>query len=133
MNVLIERTAYDKWTRWKKVTVWTLQILVALIFLAAGGAKLAGMERMVTIFDDIGIGQWFRYLTGGLEVIGGIVVLVPRLAVAAALVLACIMVGAVFTHLAVIGGSPLPALVLLVLTVAIVWLHLTPAKGQRAR
>jgi putative oxidoreductase len=33
------------------------------------------------------------------------------------------MAGAVFTHLAVIGGSPVPAIVLLVLAGAVVWLR----------
>jgi uncharacterized membrane protein len=32
---------------------------------------------MVGLFDAIGIGQWFRYLTGGLEVLGAVALLVP--------------------------------------------------------
>lgn len=34
------------------------------------GSKLAGAPAMVGLFDTIGIGQWFRYLTGSLEVSG---------------------------------------------------------------
>ncbi len=50
--------------------IWTLQILVAAAFLFAGGAKLAGTSpEMIQLFDKLGAGQWFRYLTGGLEVI----------------------------------------------------------------
>ena len=43
---------------------WALKIVVALVFLAAGGSKLAGVEDMVAVFDQIGFGQWFRYVHG---------------------------------------------------------------------
>lgn len=62
-------------------------------------------------------------MTGGLELIGGILVLIPRSSVWGALLLACVMVGAVFTHLVVIGGSAVPAIVLLILAGAVVWLR----------
>ena len=39
-----------------------------LMFFMAGGNKLAGNPQMVGLFDVIGIGQWFRYVTGALEV-----------------------------------------------------------------
>ena len=47
------------------------------MFLLAGGLKLAGVEPMVAMFETIGLGQWFRYLTGGLEVTGAILLLIP--------------------------------------------------------
>lgn len=34
---------------------------------------------MVELFNEIGLGQWFRYLTGGLEVVGAVALLIPRL------------------------------------------------------
>ncbi|WP_246138300.1 hypothetical protein [Nitrospirillum viridazoti] len=37
--------------------------------------------------------------------------------------LACVMAGAVFTHLVVIGGNPAPALILLALSGAVLWLR----------
>jgi hypothetical protein len=30
------------------------------------------------MFDKIGLGQWFRYVTGSLEVVGALLLLVPR-------------------------------------------------------
>ena len=63
----------------------------------------------------------FRYVTGGLEVLGATALLVPRLAGAGALLLAGVMVGAVATHLFVVGGSPLMALVLLAVTALVAW------------
>lgn len=106
-------------TKLKTYSLWGIQILLALAFLAAGGAKLAGVEKMVMLFDQIGYGQWFRYLTGGLEVAGAILILIPKTAKFAAAMLACIMVGAIGTHLFLIGGSFVPALVLGVLCVIV--------------
>ena len=102
-------------------TLWILQIGAAAMFFMAGAPKLAGDPQMVGLFDAIGIGQWFRYLTGGLEVIGAAALLVPRLSGAGALLLAGVMVGAVATHLFVVGGSPLMALVLLAVTALVAW------------
>jgi putative oxidoreductase len=102
---------------------WTLQIACAAMFLFAGGSKLAGNPDMVTAFNTIGVGQWFRYLTAAIEVIGALLLLVPSLAFFGALALAMTMVGAVMTHLFIIGGSPVPAIVLLAATSAIAWLR----------
>ena len=105
------------------ITLWTLQILAAAAFLAAGSFKLMGNPMMVQIFDHIGIGQWFRYVTGAVEVIGGVMLLVPALAAFGGLLLAVTMVCAIFTHLAVIGGNPLPAIVLFAMTATVAWLR----------
>ena len=79
---------------------------------------------MVAVFEAVGIGQWFRYVTGALEVTGAIALLVPRASGAAALVLAAVMVGAVASHLFVIGGNPVPAAVLFAITAFIAWARL---------
>jgi putative oxidoreductase len=105
------------------ITLWTLSGLVALAFIGAGGGKLAGTAVMVELFDKVGLGQWFRYFTGLLEVAGGIGLLVPRYAFHAARLLAIVMVGAIIAHLSVLGGSFTPALVLLVLSVTIAYLR----------
>ncbi len=91
------------------IVLWLIQVLLALAFFAAGGAKVAGVEQMVALFDQIGVGQWFRYVTGSIELFGGAALLVPRLVPYASIVLALTMVGAFVTHLFVIGGNPLPA------------------------
>ena len=54
------------------ITLWTLSGLVALAFVFVGGGKAAGTAAMVELFDKVGLGQWFRYFTGLLEVTGGI-------------------------------------------------------------
>lgn len=108
------------------VALWVLQVAAAAMLGMAGFAKLSSAPEMVAVFGTIGVGQWFRYLTGSLELLGAVLLLVPALAGVGALVLAGVMLGAVATHLFVVGGSPAMALVLLVV-VAIV------AYGRRDR
>jgi putative oxidoreductase len=105
------------------ITLWILSGLVSLAFLAAGGGKLAGTAVMVGLFDKVGLGQWFRYFTGLLEVAAAIGLLIPRYACYAAVLLAIVMVGAITAHVTVLGGSPAPAAVLLVLTGTIAYLR----------
>ena len=105
------------------ITLWTLSGLVALAFIAAGGTKLASVTAMVEEFDKVGLGQWFRYFTGLLEVAGAIGLLIPRYAFYASVLLATVMVGAIIAHLTVLGGSPAPAIVLFVLSGIIAYLR----------
>jgi len=96
------------------IALWAVQIALAGMFLLAGSSKLLGAAAMVGLFDAIGIGQWFRYLTGFIEVGSAFALLVPSLAVFGALALVATMVGAITTHLFLVGGSPaLPAILLL--------------------
>ena len=61
------------------MVLWTIQIGVAGMFFMAGGSKLSGSEQMVQLFQAIGFGQWFRYLTGFMEVGGAVLLLIPGL------------------------------------------------------
>ena len=89
-----------------------LRLLLSIAFLSAGGAKLAGVEMMVMTFDQIGWWQGFRYLTGAIEVIGVMLLWLPRRQVIGAAVLGGTMVGAVLTHWFILGSSAVPAIVL---------------------
>jgi uncharacterized membrane protein YphA (DoxX/SURF4 family) len=104
-----------------RVVLWVGQFVIAAAFLMAGGSKFASAPAMVALFNMIGIGQWFRYVTATMEVGSAIAVLVPSLAPYGALALVATMTGAVFTHLFIVGGSPLPALVLGAGSAAIAW------------
>ena len=105
------------------VVLWTLQIVSAALFLFSGALKLTGAPMMVQMFDTIGLGQWFRYLTGGLEVISAVLLLVPSLARFGALALAVTMVGAILTHLFIVGGNPAVPIALLAATATIAWVR----------
>src|SRR5258706_8157266 len=103
------------------VGLWILQIGAAGMFLMVGFLKLSGDPQLVGLFDAIGLGQWFRYLTGSLEVLGAILLLIPRLSGLGALLLVWVMLGAVATHVFVVVGSPLMASILLIVTGVITW------------
>ncbi len=103
------------------IVLWTLQVLVALAFVAAGSGKLLGSADMVALFGAVGIGQWFRYVTGSLEVLGALVLIAPGKTAFGAVLLACVMVGAVVAHLTVLHTAPTAPLVLFALTALIAW------------
>jgi putative oxidoreductase len=117
----------------RNAILWTLQIAVAGMLLMAGFSKLSGAEQMVGLFDAIGAGQWFRYVTGGLEVLGAGLLVVPAVAGLGATVLATVMAGAVLTHLFVIGGSPLMPIVLLAVLGVVAYARRDRTAGLLAR
>lgn len=110
------------------IVLWTLQVLLALAFVAAGSGKLLGKPDMVALFAAVGLGQWLRYVTGSLEVLGALLLVVPGKAALGAVLLACVMAGAVVTHLAVLHSPPTAPLVLFVLAALIAWAR----RGQLA-
>ncbi len=105
------------------IGAWVLQGLLAAAFLAAGGAKLLGAAMMVQIFDQIGMGQWFRIVTGVVEVVGAVALLIPGFAAIGAAWLGATMFFAVLTHLFILHSSAIPAVVLFALNVLVVWLR----------
>jgi uncharacterized membrane protein YphA (DoxX/SURF4 family) len=118
--ITVSQTLPIRRSRTGLIALWGLQVGLATLFLFAGGSKLAGAPAMVALFEAIGIGQWFRYLTGLIEVVSPVTLLVPALAPYGALLLASTMVGGIATHLFIVGGSPaLPGVLLLGLLVVL--------------
>jgi uncharacterized membrane protein YphA (DoxX/SURF4 family) len=95
------------------IILWILSVLTALAFIVAGGSKLAGVPAMVAIFDKVGVGQWFQYFTGVVELTAGIGLLISRYAFYAALALVVVTIGATIAQLTVLAGSPVAPLALL--------------------
>ena len=114
----------------KIVVLWVLRVVVGLAFLGAGGSKLAGAPAMVAMFAKIGFGQWFRVLTGSLEVAGAIGLFVSRFAAYAASLLAVVMVGAIGFQLTILGQSPVPPIILLLLALSIIWLSKRASRSE---
>ena len=113
------------------VALWIVQIALAGMFLLAGSSNLLGAPAMVGLFDAIGIGQWFRYLTGLIEVGSALALLVPSIAVFGALALVATMVGAITTHLFIVGGSPAVPAILLLGSVGVVWARRPQLRGAQ--
>lgn len=81
-----------------------VQGLLGLVMVVAGSAKLIGIDLAVKDFERYGYPEWFRFVTGGIEVGGGLGLLVglvfaPILAVLGGFLISATMIGAILTHL----------------------------------
>lgn len=103
----------------RKYGLLAITALLTLAFGAAGIAKLIGADMMVGTFSAIGWGQWFRYVTGIIEVGSAVLLWVPGLQWVGAGLLVCTMIAAVLFHLLVLGPTLVPALVLGVLAAVV--------------
>jgi len=93
--------------------LWAAQILLAAFFAFAAVPKLAGVHSAVTMFGQIGAGQWLRYLVGTAELAGAAGLLIPRLAGLAAAGLAADMAGASIINAAVLHSAAVAMTVVL--------------------
>ena len=112
----------------KTIIMWVGIVLVAALFVMTGGSKLAGSKMMVDEFGTIGLGQWFRYLTGLLEVGGALALLWPKTSFYGAVVLLCVVVGAFITQAFVLHGDVIHTLVIGALVAALAWFQRPPGK-----
>jgi putative oxidoreductase len=107
--------------RGKNIALWVLQAATAAAMLGVGAATVAGAAQPVQMFHEIGLGDWFRYLTGVLQLAGAVGLLIPRLCGLAGLAFVGMWLVAIGTHLFAIGGSPVPAVIFFILTALIAW------------
>ncbi len=77
----------------KTIALYGLQMLVGLVALAAGYAKLTGMDFIAVPFAMIGLGTTFLVVAGAIEIVAGLCLLFPRSGVVGAVLLATVMVG----------------------------------------
>jgi putative oxidoreductase len=105
------------------VLTWVLRILMAGLFLFAAFGKLSSLPMMVQEFDIIGLGQWFRYLTGGLEVVGAVALLVPIITAFAAVLLLLVDIGALVAQLGVLHVDWIHPIVIGAILVALIYLQ----------
>ncbi|MDA2909830.1 DoxX family protein [Nitrospiraceae bacterium AH_259_D15_M11_P09] len=110
--------------KWKKLGVASVSFLFALIFFYAGGSKLASLDAPMEAFLRWGYPVWFLYVTGLVEVAGAVLLLIPAVRFYGAVLLACTMLGATFTHLRAgeMVAVPVP-LVLLTFAGLIAWVN----------
>ena len=84
---------------------WIVRGAIAVVFVLFGAEKFPSNpdSPWVKLFQQIGAGQWFRYFTGVVEVLGGVLVLIPWTATVGLALLACTMAAAVLILVFVIG------------------------------
>ena len=114
------------------LTTWILRAGVAGYFVMVGAEKFmnrgAGLEWL-KVFQEIGLGEWFRYFTGVVEIAGAVLYLVPQTCLIGAALLSSAMIGAMVFHIAIrhsVGSSFLP----LIWLVAIVLVALRTGRDE---
>ena len=105
-------------------SAWVLSVLLTLAFMFAAIPKLMGVHAWIVKFSNWGYPRWFLFAVGSLELLGAALLLIPRLAKYGAIVLAVVMVGAGYTHLANGEGlQVLRPLIFLTLLGTVFWLR----------
>jgi putative oxidoreductase len=108
----------------REISFLILQVLLAAVLLRAGIAKYAGAAGPVETFDQVGLGQWFRYVIGTIEIASGVGLLIVPIAGLAALSAVSVLIGAVAMEALVLtDGNPTFPAVLLVLVAVVAWHH----------
>ncbi len=93
-------------SKWATTAIWALRVFLGLIFLYIGVTKLTGTANTVEYFAAIGWGQWFRYLTGILDIVGAALLFVPKWTYFGAIVLAGSVGTGTLISLTVLRGDP---------------------------
>ena len=109
-------------SRAANVALWTLQVVIAVIYAFSAFGKLTAEAQNVAGFHAMGLGNTGMYVIGSLELAGAIAMFIPRLTGLAATCFVALMIGAVTATLAVGGGvlAVIPATVL-VLVAVLAW------------
>lgn len=107
----------------RELLSWLMAIVIALAFITTGWPMIFGSEEVESEFIQWGYTIDFAHLVGILQIIAGILVLIPRLSIFGALMAILIMSGAVYTHFSTSIGSPGFAVVLLLLAIILLILR----------
>ncbi|MEL6184205.1 MAG: DoxX family protein [Myxococcota bacterium] len=114
-----------------KALRWILRIVPAVILLQTLFFKFTGAPESVHIFETIGAEPVGRYVSGLVELAAAVLLLIPAASALGAAVAAGVMVGAIGSHLTLLGievqgdGGLLFALAWTVLlsSLAVLWLE----------
>lgn len=115
------------------IVAWVLQVLTGCLFLLSGACNLLGVDEMINFLDQVGFGQWLRYVLEVLEAGSGAALFLPRLAFYGAVVLFVSLVGHIFIHAAVLHCPAAFLVLLLAVTVLIALLRRPSANAREGR
>lgn len=121
----------------KKAISIILRLVAAAIMLQTLYFKFTAQPESVYIFSQIGIEPWGRIGTGIVELIASILLLIPRTIALGALLAIGLMLGAIATHLLILGievqgdGGQLFAYALIVLVSCAILLVIHPIAKLR--
>jgi uncharacterized membrane protein YphA (DoxX/SURF4 family) len=87
----------------KNIFIWIVRLTAAFILLQTLYFKFTGAEESVYIFSTLGIEPYGRIGSGIVELIAAILILIPRTTLIGALLGLGTMLGAIFSHLFILG------------------------------
>jgi uncharacterized membrane protein YphA (DoxX/SURF4 family) len=87
----------------KTIITWAARLVASLILLQTLYFKFSAAPESVYIFTQVGIEPWGRIGTGILELIAGLALLITGLSWLGAILALGLMVGAIGTHLTLLG------------------------------
>jgi len=112
-----------------KIAVTAVGTLLGLWFLLAGSMKFLSSAAFEVMFADFGLPLWGVPVIGILELLGAVLVIIPRTAMYGAGVIFVVMVGAASCHLLTGQGSPAGALVALLMAAFVAGLRFRAARS----
>lgn len=95
----------SSFTGGKRWISWIAQLVAVAILGQTLYFKFSGAPEAVALFTRLGVEPWGRFATGGLEALAVLLLLSPRLAVFGGLLATGLMLGAIVSHLTVLGIS----------------------------
>lgn len=113
-----------------RIIDWISRIAIAVILLQTLYFKFTGHPESVALFTKLGVEPWGRIGTGVIELVTGILILIPATAFIGAALSLGVMAGAIASHLLVIGiesdndGGQLFMLAIIVFTLSVIVLFL---------
>jgi uncharacterized membrane protein YphA (DoxX/SURF4 family) len=108
-------------------------VFMGVLFIFAGGTKLAGMQMHLDQFAHWGYPIWFMYVVGAIEVAGAVALLIPATRFYGAVLLTCSLAGASITLVRAGEARSLPFTVLLMVSAALIaWLTRPAAPSQQS-
>jgi uncharacterized membrane protein YphA (DoxX/SURF4 family) len=87
----------------KTILTWVLRVVAAVILLQTLFFKFTGAPESVYIFTRVGLEPWGRIGSGVAELIAAILILLPPTTWLGAGLALAVMVGAIFSHLTILG------------------------------
>lgn len=83
--------------------LWALRLIPSIILLQTLFFKFTGNEESVYIFTTLGIEPLGRILSGICELIAAVLIVVPRTTAIGSLIAAGVMIGAILSHIVILG------------------------------
>lgn len=87
----------------KEILIWILRITASVILLQTLFFKFSGAEESIYIFSTLGIEPYGRIGSGIVELAAAILILIPKTTWIGALGASGVMMGAILSHLFVLG------------------------------